>query len=95
MWTEKDDKRIKLLVVEGGVLDWQALAKAVETEPDEVKLRWKNVIYPYMIRTRPQNGVSVKWAALEDRILTMGQKQAVDWQGEGRLWLPSRSLGSI
>lgn len=66
-------------MVEAGVLDWQALAKAVDAEPDEVKLRWKNVVYPYLIRTQPQNGASVKWAALEDRILSIGQKQCIDW----------------
>lgn len=53
------------------------------------------MVYPHMIRSQPQNGASVKWTTLEDRILSTGQKQSVDWQGEGRLWLPGRSLGSI
>lgn len=95
MWTEKDDKKLKLLVVESGVFDWETLANAVEADVLESQVRWRNVIYPTMIRGVPKSGMSSKWTLLEDKILNQGQKKKISWEKEGKIFLPSRSFGSI
>ena len=94
-WTERDDKKLKLLVIESGIMDWKLLSEALEIESDQIKLRWKKVVYPKMIRQSSKVGGSLKWSVLEDKILNVGYRQAINWQDQGRIFLPQRSLGSI
>ena len=93
--TERDDKKLKLLVIESGIMDWKLLSEALEIETDQIKLRWKKVVYPKMIRQSSKVGGSLKWSVLEDKILNVGYRQAINWQDQGRIFLPQRSLGSI
>jgi hypothetical protein len=64
VWSEREDKRLKLLVVESGVMSWQVLADTLETDIEEIKLRWKKVIYPNMIKQGLKVGGSLKWSVL-------------------------------
>lgn len=78
-WTERDDKKLKLLIVESGIMNWDLLSEALEASPDEIKLRWKKVIYPGMISNASKVGGSIKWSILEDKILNVGFKQGINW----------------
>ena len=33
-WTERDDKKLKLLVIESGIMDWKLLSEALEIDTD-------------------------------------------------------------
>lgn len=33
-WTERDDKKLKLLVIESGIMDWKLLSEALEVDAD-------------------------------------------------------------
>ena len=94
-WSDQDDKKVKLLVVESGILDWDELAKHLETTPDELKLRWKKVIYPALIRNPGDTEQGPKWSLLEDKILSIGEKREIDWENDSRFFLPMRTFGSI
>jgi hypothetical protein len=48
-----------------------------------------------MIRQSSKVGGSLKWSILEDKLLNIGFKQSVNWEENGRVFLPQRSLGSI
>lgn len=48
-----------------------------------------------MIRQSSKVGGSLKWSVLEDKILNVGYRQAINWEDQGRIFLPQRSLGSI
>jgi hypothetical protein len=76
-------------------MSWELLSDALEASADEIKLRWKKVVYPRMIRQTSKVGGSLKWSILEDKILNIGYKQGVSWEGDGRIFLPQRSMGSI
>ena len=71
---------MKLLVIESGIMNWQLLSDALEANIDEIKLRWKKIVYPMMIRQTSKVGGSVKWSILEDKILNVGFKQSIDWE---------------
>ena len=63
-WTEREDKKLKLLAIESGVLSWKTLAETLEADLDQTKLRWKKVIYPNMIKQGSKVGGSLKWSLL-------------------------------
>lgn len=63
-WNERDDKKLKLLVIESGIMSWLLLSEALEASIDEIKLRWKRVVYPMMIRQSSKVGGSLKWSVL-------------------------------
>jgi hypothetical protein len=63
-WNERDDKKLKLLVIESGIMSWHLLSEALEASVDEIKLRWKRVVYPKMIRQSSKVGGSLKWSVL-------------------------------
>lgn len=46
------------------MLDWNALASAVNADPDETKLRWKIIIYPDTIKNISKIGGALKWSVL-------------------------------
>jgi len=58
-------------------------------------MRWRKVVYPKMIRQSCKVGGSLKWSAEEDKILSIGYKQNIDWEEVGRYFLPQRSMGSF
>jgi hypothetical protein len=60
-------------------MNWQILSDALEASIDEIKLRWKKVVYPMLIRQSSKVGGSVKWSILEDKILNVGFKQSISW----------------
>jgi hypothetical protein len=60
-------------------MDWKLLSEALEVESDEIKMRWKKVVYPKMIRQSSKVGGSLKWSVLEDKILNVGYRQAISW----------------
>ena len=37
----------------------------------------------------------MKWSSLEDRVLTNGYRLNINWEDEGKYFLPMRSLGSL
>lgn len=58
-------------------------------------MRWKEVIYPKIIKQSSKVGGSLKWSALEDKILNIGYKQGINWESDAKIFLGPRSLGSI
>lgn len=61
-----------MLVVESGILDWDELAKHLETTADEIKLRWRKIIFPTLIKSPGDQKYVPKWSLLEDKILSIG-----------------------
>lgn len=52
------------MVVESGILDWDELAKLMERDVDDIKVRWKKVIYPTLIKSPSEKDYVPKWSLL-------------------------------
>ena len=92
-WSEAEDKKLNHLVLDIGILDWKELGRILNASVDDVKLRWKKVIYPSSVQTSKE-GAS-KWSKVEDSLLERGYKNEIDIRGELKPFFPIRSSGSM
>ena len=59
MWSVENDSILKSLVLDVHLFDWEALANHFHTTIADVKLRWRENIYPTMRSNRKIAGAYV------------------------------------
>lgn len=87
--------RLKRMVIEEGVMDWEVLSATFRVEIKEVQMRWRKILFELLRVNMSTHSDNLLWTKLEDRIIVNGEKQAGEWGSEKSLFLPHRTVGSI